>query len=57
MWAQGADFFELEEKLSLAFGYPAVVAISSSKKKYAVMRNAFSEANVKTFVSSIFDIF
>jgi protein disulfide-isomerase A6 len=52
LWAQGADFFDFEEKLHLSFGYPAVVAINSNKKKYSVCRTAFGTENLKTFVSS-----
>jgi hypothetical protein len=42
----------MEEKLSLGFGFPAVVAINHSKKKYSVMRSSFETENIKTFVSS-----
>jgi len=52
LWAQGGDFFDLEDKLHLSFGYPAVVAINFGKKKYSVCRSAFGEANIKTFVNS-----
>ncbi len=51
-WAQGADFYPFEERLSLAFGYPAVVAINSNKKKFAVPRSSFSSDNIKAFVES-----
>jgi protein disulfide-isomerase A6 len=51
-WAQGADFFELEEKLHMSAGYPAVVAINFNKKKYAISRTAFGADNVKSFVDS-----
>lgn len=52
LWAQGGDFYDFEQKLNLSFGYPAIVAISHGKKKYAVFRNAFMAQNVKNFVSS-----
>jgi len=32
-WHQGGDQFDVEDKLHLAFGYPAVVAINLEKKK------------------------
>lgn len=52
LWAQGADFFDVEEKLHLSFGYPAVIALNFNKKKVSTCRNAFSADNVKTFVNS-----
>lgn len=52
LWAQGADFFDMEEKLHLSFGYPAVVAVNFNKKKYSVLRSAFTSANVKNFIQS-----
>ncbi len=52
LWAQGADFFDLEEKLHMSAGYPAVVAINFNKKKYSVCRTAFGTENIKTFVNS-----
>jgi len=52
LWAQGGDYYDFEQKLNLSFGYPAIVAVSHGKKKYAVFRNAFTSQNVKAFVSS-----
>ena len=43
---------DFEQKLNLSFGYPAIVAISNSKKKYAVFRNSFNSQNVKNFANS-----
>ena len=34
----------------MSFGYPALMAVSVPKKKFAVMRRAFTEKNVKKFV-------
>lgn len=52
LWAQGGDFYDFEQKLNLSFGYPAIVAISNGKKKYAVFRNSFNSQNVKNFANS-----
>jgi protein disulfide-isomerase A6 len=52
LWVQGGDFYPLEEKLNLAFGYPAVIAINFAKKKYSIQRLSFSADNIKTFVGS-----
>ncbi|MCQ2817503.1 MAG: thioredoxin domain-containing protein [archaeon] len=54
LWAQGGDFFNLEDQLHLSFGYPAVIALNYSKKKYAVCRRAFSAENLKDFIVNIF---
>jgi len=43
----------LEQTLGLGFGYPAVVAISGSKRRFAVQRDAFSDANIAKFVKDI----
>jgi protein disulfide-isomerase A6 len=52
-WIQGGDFFELEDKLNLGFGFPAVVAINNSKKKFSTMRSSFDKDNIKSFVSNL----
>lgn len=54
LWAQGGDFFDLEDQLHLSFGYPAVIAFNYSKKKFAVCRRAFSAENLKDFIMNIF---
>jgi len=54
---QGGDFFELEEKLSLGFGFPAVVAVNYAKKKYAIMRSSYELDNIKNFISSMFSFY
>ena len=53
LWAQGGDYFDLEDKLHLGFGYPAVVAINFNKKKYAVCRKAFTKENLSEFISGL----
>jgi len=53
LWAQGGDHFSFEEKLGMNFGYPAVLAISTQKARYAIMRSAFNAAELESFVSKI----
>lgn len=53
LWAQGGDFFDMEDKLHLSFGYPAVVAVNYNKKKYAICRSAFTKDNLSDFVVSL----
>ena len=53
LWAQGGDFFDLEEKLGITFGTPALVAISFPKKKFVVMRSSYSKDNLALFVSRL----
>jgi hypothetical protein len=43
MWLQGGDQFEIEEMLSLQFGFPAVIAINLKKEKYGVHRGTFDQ--------------
>ena len=52
-WAQGGDFFDLEDKLNLGFGFPAVIAINNSKKKFSTMRSSFDNENIKSFVNNL----
>jgi len=49
-WVQGGDNFELEEKLGLQFGFPAVVAVNLRKEKFAVYRGVWSKDEVARFV-------
>merc|ERR1711948_22406 len=38
LWSQGGDQFELEEKLGLQFGFPAVIAVNFGKNRFGVHR-------------------
>jgi protein disulfide-isomerase A6 len=49
----GGDQLLLEQTLGLSFGYPAVVAISGSKRRFAIQRDAFGDANTAKFVKDI----
>jgi len=49
-WVQGGDNFEIEEKLGLQFGFPAVVAVNLRKEKFAVYRGVWSKDEVARFV-------
>jgi len=53
LWAQGGDFFDYEDKLHLSFGYPAIVAVNYSKKKYAICKSAFGTENLKDFIQDL----
>ncbi len=52
-WAQAYDQKALEKVFNLGSGYPAVVAISYSKKKYAVMRGTYTVEGVASFLSDL----
>lgn len=52
-WLQGGDQFEIEEKLSLAFGWPAVVVINLKKERYGVHRGTFDQESLKAFLRSL----
>ena len=53
LWAQGGDYFDYEDKLGLSFGFPAVLVVNHSKKKYAVMRSAYDLDSLKTYINRI----
>eukprot|EP00960_Hanusia_phi_P039623 753955-Hanusia_phi.AAC.5 len=53
MWTSGGESYELEEKMGLGFGYPALVAISPSKRRYAVMRGKFEITDIDSFLSNV----
>ena len=41
MWAQGGDYYELEEALNLGTGFPSLIALSFSKGKMAILKGKF----------------
>lgn len=53
MWLQGGDNFELEEKLQLQFGFPAIVAINLKKDRYGVHRGVFDLEALSQFLQSL----
>jgi protein disulfide-isomerase A6 len=54
LWSEGGAQLALEEQVQVGgAGYPAVVAISCKKKLYSVMRGAFNDKNLGTFVKQL----
>jgi len=53
VWAQGGDYFSLEESLSLGSGYPAFVGLSVQKLKYSPLAGSFNVKNVGDFVKGL----
>jgi len=53
LWSQGGDQFELEEKLGLQFGFPAVIAVNFAKGKFGVHRGTFSKEQISQFLTSL----
>merc|ERR1712070_246833 len=53
MWLQGGDQFETEEKMSLQFGFPAVVAINVKKERFGIHRGKFDKESLSSFLSSM----
>merc|ERR1719272_1085599 len=54
MWLQGGDQFDVEEKMSLQFGFPAVVAINVKKERYGIYRGAgFDTTSISQFLGSM----
>jgi protein disulfide-isomerase A6 len=52
-WLQAGDQMDMENKLHLGFGFPAVVAISPNKQKLSIMKGAFNEDKLATFLSDL----
>ena len=52
-WVQSGDQLDVERKLNMGFGYPAVVAISPSKDVFATIRASYSESNVNEFLTKV----
>jgi len=52
-WAQGGDYYSFEESLALGSGYPAFVAVSVNKMKYAPLTGSFSQKNIESFIRSL----
>ena len=53
IWAQGGDFYELEQRLGLGSMYPSVVGLSLTKSRFAVMRSSFTQTDVENFVGKL----
>jgi len=53
MWLQGGDQFEVEEKMSLQFGFPAVVAINVKKGRYGIHRGTYDKDALSSFLGSM----
>jgi len=53
MWLQGGDAFEIEEKLSLQFGFPALVAINLKKDRFGVHQGIFDKDGVGQFLRKL----
>jgi hypothetical protein len=53
LWSQGGDQFELEEKLGLQFGFPAIVAVNFAKAKFGIHRGTYSSEQIGQFLTSL----
>lgn len=53
MWTQGGDQFDIEEKMALQFGFPAVIAINLKKERYGVHRGTFDDESVGGFIKQL----
>lgn len=51
LWSQGGDQYELEEKLGLQFGFPAVIAVNFKKDRFGVHRGTWEK--VSQFLTSL----
>jgi len=55
LWLQAGDQLDLERKLNLGFGFPAVIAISPVKKLFSTMHGSFTNKNLNNFVAELLD--
>merc|ERR1712176_1037914 len=53
LWSQGGDQFEMEEKLGLQFGFPAIIAVNFAKGKFGIHRGTFSKEQISQFLTSL----
>lgn len=53
MWLQGGDQFDIEEKLALQFGFPAVIAINLKKERYGTHRGTFDADSLGGFIKQL----
>merc|ERR1711948_112475 len=53
LWSAGGDQFELEEKLGLQFGFPAVIAVNFGKNRFGVHRGTYSQDQIAQFLTSL----
>jgi len=53
MWLQGGDQFDMEEKMALSFGFPALVAVNVKKERYGVHRGKFDKDSLSQFLSQM----
>lgn len=54
LWVEGSRQLKLEESVGVGgFGYPAQVAINARKGKYAVLKGAFSQTGISSFLKEL----
>jgi len=53
LWSQGGDQFDFEESMNLGMGYPAIIAFVAGKKKFSVMRRAWSQDNLSMYINGL----
>ena len=53
LWVQGGNNFDLEEKLRLGSGFPAIVAINHGKKKFSPMRAKYNKDEINKFINDL----
>lgn len=53
LWSQGGDQFDMEERLGLQFGFPAVIAVNFGKNRFGVHRGTLTKDQVTQFVTSL----
>ena len=52
-WLAAGDQLDLERKLNLGFGYPAVLAVSRTKNVFATMLSSFTQQHAHEFLQKV----
>lgn len=52
-WLQAGDQLDLERKLNLGFGFPAIIAVSPRKHKIAYMKSSFDGVSIDLFLKDL----
>lgn len=53
LWTQSGDHSDVETKLNLQFGFPALVIINNQKQLHSVMRGTFNKDGINNFIEGI----
>lgn len=53
VWSEGGAQPDLEQKLEVTFGYPALALLATEKKAFAIMRTSWTVDNIVSFINGV----